>query len=75
MEKLLFRASKEISYKEYDNATLDFFNEIMWSIIWARKMGSLIICEAVRKKQAAVHSLQTSLSTSLKADEAFAWKV
>lgn len=35
-------------------------------------MGSLIICEAVRKKQAAVHSLQTSLSTSLKADEAFA---
>lgn len=46
---LLFRGSKEISYKEYGDITLGFFNEIIWSIISARKMGSSITHEAVLK--------------------------
>lgn len=50
-KKLLFRASKEISYKEYGYIILGFFNEIIWSIIWARKMGSSIIYEAVFKNR------------------------
>lgn len=51
MEKLLFRISKEMSYKEYGNITLEFFNEIILSIIWAKKMGSSIIYEAILKNR------------------------
>jgi len=29
MEKLLFRASKEVAHKEYGNITLGFFNVII----------------------------------------------